>query len=128
VEVTLSSGARQYESEGEPVARHLGDHQKGSVNDSYCLFITSSLHDATTAHFYIFHRTPVLFYGDTSKIIPIELDDFRLTLSRARETSLRPTANDIHRFVSNASALALKAANQRSIKAHPDREAQRVGG
>ncbi len=40
VEVTLQSGQRQYESEGEPVARHYGQLKKRTGKDTYCLLLS----------------------------------------------------------------------------------------
>ena len=47
VEVTLQSGQRQYESEGEPVARHYGQLKRNLGKDTYCLFIAPNINPAT---------------------------------------------------------------------------------
>jgi hypothetical protein len=40
VEVTLQSGGqRQYETEGEPVTRHLAKFKSETEKPAYCLFI-----------------------------------------------------------------------------------------
>ncbi|MFW5721404.1 MAG: AlwI family type II restriction endonuclease, partial [Bacteroidota bacterium] len=39
VEVTMQSGKRQYETEGEPVTRHLAKIKKETDKPAYCLFI-----------------------------------------------------------------------------------------
>ena len=39
VEVTMQQGQRQYEMEGEPVARHFGQIKKKFGKETYCLFI-----------------------------------------------------------------------------------------
>ena len=52
VEVTLQNGQRQYEAEGEPVARHYGQMKKRTGKESYCLFITPNINEAAFAHFY----------------------------------------------------------------------------
>ena len=49
VEVTLQSGQRQYESEGEPVSRHLGNHKRESGKEAYCLFIAPNISPGTLA-------------------------------------------------------------------------------
>ena len=56
VEVTLSSGLRQFESEGEPVSRHLGDLQRltverGDERPVFCLFIAESVVETVFGHF-----------------------------------------------------------------------------
>lgn len=76
VEVTLQSGQRQYESEGEPVARHYGQLKKRTGKDTYCLFIAPTINPATLAHFYGLNHLSIALYGGKSKIIPLELDQF----------------------------------------------------
>ena len=51
VEVTLQSGKRQYESEGEPVARHYGQLKKKMGKETFCLFIAPTINNAALAHF-----------------------------------------------------------------------------
>jgi YD repeat-containing protein len=58
VEVTLQSGQRQYETEGEPVARHYGKLKKKTGKDTYCLFIAPTINPAALVHFYILNKTP----------------------------------------------------------------------
>lgn len=57
VEVTLQAGMRQYETEGEPVTRHVGQFQKsrieqGDTRPVYGLFIADQLQGETVNHFY----------------------------------------------------------------------------
>lgn len=86
VEVTMSSGQKQYEMEGEPVARHLGDLKlKNNGKDSYCIFIAPKVSEATLAHFYSLHKINIKRYGGKSKIIPIALDAFIDMLKCANE-------------------------------------------
>ena len=79
VEVTLQSGQRQYESEGEPVARHYGQLKKKSGKETYCLFIAPTINAATLAHFYGLNHLSIALYGGKSKIIPLELDPVSYT-------------------------------------------------
>lgn len=85
VEVTMSSGKKQYEMEGEPVARHLGDLKtKTSSNDNcYCIFIAPKVNEATLAHFFTLHHSRVKYYGGRSKIVPLDLHDFINMLTQA---------------------------------------------
>lgn len=85
IEVTLSRGQKQYEIEGEPVARHLAKHKKESNKESFCIFIAESLNEATLSHFYTLHHTNISYYGGYSYIIPIELEDFKNMLKVAYE-------------------------------------------
>lgn len=75
VEVTMSAGQKQYEMEGEPVARHLGDIKiNNPEKDAYCIFIAPKPSDATIAHFYTLNQLNVKRYGGKSKIIPMSVD------------------------------------------------------
>ena len=99
VEVTLSSGATQYNSESEPVARHLGNHKKKTNKDSYCLFIAPKVHPATIAHFFGLYKIDIEFYGGKSKIIPLNLSDFSRMIKLANEKQEKPKASDIGKFI-----------------------------
>lgn len=76
VEVTMQGGQRQYETEGESVARHLAKHKKESEKPYYCLFIAPIINEACKAYFYTLHRTNIQFYGGTSTIVPLPLNIF----------------------------------------------------
>ncbi len=69
VEVTMQSGQRQYETEGEPVARHYGQLKKRSGKDTYCLFIAPNINPAVVAHFFTLNKTNISYYGGKSKIV-----------------------------------------------------------
>lgn len=112
VEVTLSTGKRQYETEGEPVARHLGDRQKQNSKDAYCIFIASYLNDATLSHFYMLHKYDVAYYGGRARIIPLSLQDFQTFLEQAYHYEPKPTAASIKAFVQKASELAIASSNE----------------
>lgn len=112
VEVTLSSGKRQYEMEGEPVARHLGNHQKQSSKDVYCIFIAQKLNPATLVHFYMLHQYETAYYGGIVRIIPMSLPDFQMMLKQAYRCRVKPTALTIKTFVQKASQLASSAKNE----------------
>lgn len=106
VEVTLSTGQKQYEMEGEPVARHLSQFKQKSSKETYCLFVAGSLNDATLAHFYYLHKVPIHYYGGTSKIIPLSLDDFRNFLEAANSSKVKPNSKKIHEFMETLSQKA----------------------
>lgn len=76
VEVTLQSGQRQYEMEGEPVSRHLAKLKKETGKDAYCLFIAPKINESCIAYFYALHTMNIAFYGGQSVIVPLELDVF----------------------------------------------------
>lgn len=112
VEVTLQSGQRQYESEGEPVSRHLGNHKRESGKEAYCLFIAPNISPGTLAHFFYLHRVNISYYQGTSNIIPMKLADFRELLRSANESNVRPNSEDLRRFLVQLSQLALDCENE----------------
>jgi len=56
VEVTMQGGQRQYETEGEPVTRHLAKVKRETNKPAYCLFIAPNINEACVAHFYALHK------------------------------------------------------------------------
>lgn len=102
VEVTMSSGQKQYEMEGESVARHLGNMKKQTDQDVYCMFIAPTLSAATVAHFYGLHQISITHYGGKAKIIPLQLDVFRQMLQNAHHASQKPTSKDLKDFLQKA--------------------------
>ena len=112
VEVTLQSGQRQYEAEGEPVARHYGRLKKTSGKDTYCLFIAPTINAATLAHFYGLNHLSIALYGGKSKIIPLELDQFMMLVENSYSHKTQPTPTDIRRFLDCAMSLCEKATDE----------------
>ena len=99
VEVTMQSGQRQYEAEGEPVARHYGQLKKRTGKDTYCLFIAPIINPATLAHFYGLNHLSISLYGGKSKIIPLELDQFMQLVENSYNYKTQPVPADIRRFI-----------------------------
>lgn len=112
VEVTLQSGQRQYEAEGEPVARHYGQLKKKSGKDTYCLFIAPTINAATLAHFYGLNHLSIALYGGKSKIIPLELDQFMKLVENSYSYKTQPTPTDIRHFLDCALKLCEKAVDE----------------
>lgn len=112
VEVTLQSGQRQYESEGEPVARHYGQLKKRTGKDTYCLFIAPTINPATLAHFYGLNHLSIALYVGKSKIIPLELDQFMRLIENSYNYKTQPVPNDIRRFLDYAIKLCEKATDE----------------
>lgn len=112
VEVTLQAGQRQYESEGEPVARHYGQLKKKSEKDTYCLFIAPSINKATLAHFYGLNHIPISLYGGKSKIIPLELDQFMRMIENSYNFSTQPSSNHVRHFLDSAIEACRTAENE----------------
>lgn len=99
VEVTMQSGQRQYESEGEPVARHYGQMKKRTGKDAYCLFIAPTINKASLAHFFALNKIGISYYGGKTKIIPLELDQFMRLVENSYNYSAQPTPNNIKQFL-----------------------------
>jgi len=114
VEVTTSTGQRQYEMEGEPVSRHLGKHKRNVLKESYCIFVAPSINQATLAHFFSLHKINISYYGGNSKIIPLALSDFKKMLAVANLSNIKPTAQNIKQFVESISIAALTASDEKA--------------
>lgn len=112
VEVTLQSGQRQYEAEGEPVARHYGQLKKKSDKDTYCLFIAPTINAATLAHFFGLNHLSIALYGGKSKIIPLELDQFMKLVDNSYNNKNQPTPNDIRSFLDKVIELCDEAIDE----------------
>lgn len=112
VEVTMSSGHKQYEMEGEPVARHYGNHKKGTDKDVYCIFIAPKVSDATLAYYFTLYRLNIEYYGGKAKIIPLCLDDFKTVLRNAYQRESKPNSEEIGRLWSEIADLALEKQNE----------------
>jgi hypothetical protein len=81
-EVTLATGARQYDTESEPVTRHIGKYQKEEINKGtgrkvYGLFIAPRINPATRDYFYVHLK---LFsnpeFGGYLNMIPLSIEQF----------------------------------------------------
>ena len=62
VEVTMQSGQRQYEMEGEPVVRHLANYKREINKNAYCLFIAPKINDSCIAYFYSLYKINISYY------------------------------------------------------------------
>lgn len=113
VEVTISTGQKQYEMEGEPVSRHLGKYKAISKKDVYCIFVASVLNEATLAHFFSLHKINISYYGGTSKIIPMQLADFKKMLEIANKSNKKPSADSIKKLLDHISNIALEVPDEK---------------
>ncbi|HJX59540.1 MAG TPA: AlwI family type II restriction endonuclease [Patescibacteria group bacterium] len=110
VEVTLSTGARQYDSEGEPVARHLGDvvevlRTNADKRPVFGLFLAPSINPSVVALFFVLRKTNVVHYGGKAQIIPLNLDAFKKILDHAYNEG-GVEAEQIYSFLKWASSIA----------------------
>ena len=104
VEVTMSSGQKQYEMEGEPIARHYGNLKRETDREVYCIFIAPTLSPAAVAHFYGLHQISIAHYGGKAKIIPIQLNVFQQMLSNANSATTKPKSTDLRKFLDRATS------------------------
>jgi len=102
VEVTLQSGQRQYETEGEPVSRHYGQLLKRSGKVTYCLFVAPTINPASLAHFFVTNKTDIAYYGGKTRIIPLELDQFMRLVESSYSYPTHPCPSDIRSFLDAA--------------------------
>ncbi len=82
VEVTMSQGARQYDSESEPVTRHIGRYQsvekrRQSPRPVYGLFVAPRI-DSTTRHYFYVHIKHLdnPEFGGYLNIVPLSVGQF----------------------------------------------------
>lgn len=106
VEVTMASGQKQYEMEGEPVTRHLGKMKKTSGKPCYCLFVAPTINEACVTHFYTLHHLNLALYGGKSTIIPLSLQVFRKMVEDSYKASYTPNPDHVRRFFEKSNELA----------------------
>lgn len=95
VEVTMQSGQRQYEMEGEPVSRHLAKLKKETGKEAYCLFIAPRINESCIAYFYALHTMNIAYYGGKSVIVPLELDVFINMLEQSYRVDYTPQPEQV---------------------------------
>lgn len=95
VEVTMQSGHKQYEMEGESVSRHLAKLKKETGKNSYCLFIAPKINESCIAYFYALHTMNIAFYGGISVIVPLELDVFINMLEQSYRSDYIPNPEHV---------------------------------
>lgn len=116
VEVTMSSGQRQYEMEGEPVARHFGRAREVKEN-MYCLFIAPSISDGTLTHYFSLNRINNKYYGGKTRIVPISLAQFLSFLAIARDQKFSDPKK-IERWLASAWAFSQECEDEMVWQEH----------
>lgn len=81
VEVTLQSGYRQYESEGNPIIRHLGTKLKENIqaNDQrpiYGIFIAQTINPEVVSYLFSEAWRVNQVWGGAVRFLPIEISQF----------------------------------------------------
>ncbi len=112
VEVTMASGQKQYDMEGEPVSRHLGKLKKTSGKPCYCLFVAPIINDACIAHFYALHSLNISYYGGKSTIVPLPLNLFQKMLEDSYKETYTPTPVHVRRFFEYSNELVKTCKNE----------------
>lgn len=113
VEVTMQSGQRQYETEGEPVARHLAKVKRETNKPAYCLFIAPNINEACIAHFYALHKMNISYYGGTSIIVPLPLNVFLKMVEDSHKANYVPEPRHVQRFFERSNELANLTDNEK---------------
>lgn len=113
VEVTMQSGQRQYETEGESVTRHLAKIKKETKKPAYSLFIAPKINEACIAHFYALHKMNICYYGGTSTIVPLPLRVFLKMVEDSHKASYVPEPKHIQRFFERSNQLANSTNNEK---------------
>ncbi len=112
VEVTMQSGQRQYEMEGEPVSRHLAKLKQEQGKDTYCMFIAPTINPSCIAYFYTLHKTNIAFYGGVSIIVPIELNLFIQMVEQSYQADYVPDPGQIREIFEFSKEQAEKSSDE----------------
>ncbi len=113
VEVTMQMGQRQYETEGEPVTRHLAKWKKETGKQSYCLFVAPEINEACIAHFYALHKMNISYYGGISTIVPLPLSVFQKMVEDSYKASYTPQPHQVKRFFERSNQIAATCENEK---------------
>ena len=112
VEVTMMTGNKQFDAEGEPVARHLGIIKAKTGKDAFCLFVAPRINASTISHFFMLHRTNVKYYGGKSVVIPLTLDRFVGMLTQSKNNGSIPSPDKLRSFCEYSMSAANAAADE----------------
>ncbi|EPF29628.1 AlwI family type II restriction endonuclease [Treponema medium] len=113
VEVTMASGQKQYEMEGEPVPRHLAKFKKEINKNAYCLFVAPIINEACIAHFYGLHNLNISYYGGRSVIVPIPLTVFKKMLEDSFKASYTPNSEQVKSFFEYSKTVAIESHSEK---------------
>lgn len=102
VEVTLQSGHRQWETEGEPVMRHIGvmqqqAHDNDDKRDVFGLFLAPQLNPTAVNFFFTAANMRSDVYRGKVKVIPLELAAFQQMVRNAKNKG-GCTSRDLYNF------------------------------
>ena len=106
VEVTMSSGHKQFEMEGESIFRHLGMLKSQTGKEAYCFFIAPKINETVIPYVYSLYKTNIPMYGGQSIVIPLELDLFRQMVEKSHSAGYVPNPENIRTFCEYARKMA----------------------
>lgn len=106
VEVTMATGQKQYEMEGEPVSRHLGKLKTSTGKPAYCLFVAPTINEACIAYFFMLHKTNISYYGGKSVIIPLNIATFQKMLQDSYKANYTPSPSHVQKFFEYSMSIA----------------------
>jgi hypothetical protein len=109
----MQSGQRQYETEGEPVTRHLAKWKRETGKPSYCLFIAPEINEACIAHFYALHKMNISYYGGFSTIVPLPLSIFQKMVEDSYKASYIPQPRQVKHFFERSNEIAAASADEK---------------
>lgn len=117
VEVTLSTGEKQYEMEGESISRHLAVQKAKNLSlnnnkKNFCIFIPNKINPSTLAHIYTLHFVNTKFHNGNLNIIPLNLSDFRNLLEYANANKSKINSNKIKNLLESISNKALSSTDE----------------
>jgi hypothetical protein len=113
VEVTMQGGQRQYETEGEPVTRHLAKVKRETDKPAYCFFIAPNINEACIAYFYGLHKINISYYGGKSTIVPLPLSIFLKMVEDSHKASYVPKPKHVQHFFERSNELAEATDNEK---------------
>ncbi len=112
VEVTMQGGQKQYETEGEPVTRHLAKLKRETEKPAFCLFIAPNINTSCIAHFYALHKMNISYYGGFSTIVPLPLSVFIKMMEDSHNASYVPEPKHVRRLFEYSNELANSTNNE----------------
>lgn len=112
VEVTMSSGAKQYEMESESVLRHLGKFKKDMDKSAYCLFIAPKISEYCIAYFFSLHKINLSIYGGTSIVVPMTVETFKKMLTDSYKAEYQPNPTQVQSLFDYSMEVATNAESE----------------
>lgn len=91
VEVTLSTGKKQYDMESEPVTRHVGELQSKLGKPTFGIFVADKLNDNVVDHFWTTSVLKHNVYNGRVTVIPMDTNTFIEFFKRAVARDVQPS-------------------------------------